>query len=60
MEESEIIAAMRLLWERTKMIIEPSSAVVLAAVLKNSHIFKGQRLGLILSGGNVDLGALPF
>ncbi len=59
-EESEIIAAMRLLWERTKMIIEPSSAVVLAAVLKNSHIFKGQRLGLILSGGNVDLGALPF
>lgn len=59
-EESEIVAAMRLMWERTKMIIEPSSAVVMAAVLKNPNTFKGQKLGLILSGGNVDLSALPF
>lgn len=59
-EESEIIEAMRLLWERTKMVIEPSSAVVLAAVLKNPKEFQAKKIGLILSGGNVDLAALPF
>ena len=59
-EESEIIASMRLIWERTKMLVEPSSAVVLAAVLKYPAVFSGQKVGLILSGGNVDLGQLPF
>jgi threonine dehydratase len=59
-DESEIIASMRLLWERTKMVIEPSSAVVLAAVLKYPAEFSGKKIGLILSGGNVDLSQLPF
>jgi threonine dehydratase len=59
-EESEIIAAMRLIWERMKIIVEPSSAITLAIVLKNKDFFKGKRIGLILSGGNVDLGKLPF
>lgn len=59
-EESEIVAAMRLLWERTKMVVEPSSAVVLAAVLKYPEEFSGKKIGLILSGGNVDLSQLPF
>ncbi len=59
-EESEIIEAMRLIWERMKIIVEPSSAITLAIVLKNKAFFKGKRIGLILSGGNVDLGKLPF
>lgn len=59
-EESEIIEAMRLIWERMKIIVEPSSAITLAIVLKNKDFFKGKRIGLILSGGNVDLGKLPF
>ena len=59
-DESEIIAAMRLLFERTKMVVEPSSAVVLAAILKNPMAFCGKKIGLILSGGNVDLSQLPF
>ncbi len=59
-EEIEIIEAMRLIWERMKIIVEPSSAITLAIVLKNKDYFKGKRIGLILSGGNVDLGKLPF
>lgn len=59
-EESEIVEAMRLIWERMKIIVEPSSAITLAIVLKNKDFFKGKRIGLILSGGNVDLGKLPF
>jgi len=59
-EEEEIIAAMRLIWERMKIIVEPSSAVTLAAVFKEKEFFKHSRIGLILSGGNVDLGKLPF
>ncbi len=59
-EESEIVASMRLLWERTKMVVEPSSAVVLAAVLRYPQEFRDKKIGLILSGGNVDLGQLPF
>jgi len=58
--EEEIVDAMKLFWSRTKIIIEPSSAVALAAVLKNSDIFAGKRVGLILSGGNVDLEKLPW
>ena len=58
--DQEIIDAMRLLWTRTKLIVEPSSAVTLAAVLRNSGIFRGKRTGLVLTGGNVDLENLPF
>lgn len=59
-EENEIIEAMRLILERMKIVVEPSSAITLAIVLKNKAYFKGKRIGLILSGGNVDLGKLPF
>jgi len=58
--EENIVAAMRMIWERMKIIIEPSSAVTLAAILENKVDVKGQRVGIILSGGNVDLGKLPF
>jgi threonine dehydratase len=56
--ETEIVEAMRLLLERMKIVVEPSGAVPLAAVLKESDLFHGKRVGLILSGGNVDLKAL--
>ena len=59
-EEREIIAAMRLIWERMKIIVEPSCAVPLAAVLKKKERFRGKKIGIILTGGNVDLGNLPF
>jgi len=51
---------MRLVWERMKLIIEPSSAVALAAILENKERFSNKRIGIILSGGNVDLANLPF
>ncbi|MFM7859607.1 MAG: pyridoxal-phosphate dependent enzyme, partial [Flammeovirgaceae bacterium] len=53
--DEEIIAAMRLIWERLKIIVETSCAVPFAAVLKEKEKFKGKRVGIILSGGNVDL-----
>jgi threonine dehydratase len=53
--DPEIIAAMRLIWERLKVIIEPSCAVPFAAVLKDQSKFQGTKVGIILSGGNVDL-----
>lgn len=59
-EEEEIIAAMRLIWERMKIIIEPSCAVPFAAVLKEPETFKNKKVGIIITGGNVDLGKLPF
>ncbi|MEO7013571.1 MAG: pyridoxal-phosphate dependent enzyme [Dokdonella sp.] len=59
-DDDETIAAMRLIWQRMKIIVEPSSAIVLAAVIKHRQRFAGQRIGLILSGGNVDLDALPW
>lgn len=59
-EEGEIIAAMRMVWERMKIIIEPSCAVPFAAVLLKPKKFKGKKVGIIISGGNVDLGKLPF
>jgi threonine dehydratase len=59
-EEAEIVAAMRLIWERMKIIAEPSSAVPFAALLREKQYFKGKKVGLILSGGNVDLDHLPF
>jgi threonine dehydratase len=60
--EDEIIAAMRLLWERAKLLVEPSSAVALAAVLTDEFraIAGVQRVGIVLSGGNVDLDHLPW
>lgn len=58
--EDTIIEAMRLVWERMKLIIEPSSAVPLAALLENKDLFRNKQIGIILSGGNVDLGKLPF
>ncbi len=58
--EPQIIQAMQLIWERMKIIVEPSSAVPLAAVLKQKERFAGQRIGLILTGGNVDINNLPF
>jgi len=59
-EEEEIVHSMRLIWERMKIVIEPSSAVAFAVILKEKELFKGSRTGVILSGGNVDLGNLPF
>lgn len=58
--EEEIITAMRLIWERMKIIIEPSSAVAFAALLKEKDKFNDKKVGIILSGGNVDLKNLPF
>ncbi len=58
--DKEIIEAMRLIWERMKIIVEPSSAVALAIILKNKELFKNKKVGVILSGGNVDLEKLPF
>jgi threonine dehydratase len=53
--DEEIIEALKLVWERMKIIIEPSCAVPLAALIKEKERFKGKRVGIILSGGNVDL-----
>jgi threonine dehydratase len=58
--EKGIVDAMRLIWERMKIIIEPSSAVPIAAIMEHPQYFKGKRVGIIISGGNVDLEGLPF
>ena len=58
--ESEIIEAMKMVWERMKIIAEPSSVITLGALLKNKEMFAGKEVGLILSGGNVDLNQLPW
>jgi threonine dehydratase len=58
--EDSIIKAMRLIWERMKIIIEPSSAVPLAAILENRDIFTNKKIGIIISGGNVDFDKLPW
>ncbi len=58
--ERGIIRAMRMVWERMKIIIEPSSAVPLAAILENKIDVANKKVGIILSGGNVDLEKLPF
>jgi len=58
--DDSIIRAMRLIWERMKIVVEPSGAVPLAAVLEHPGSFAGRRVGLILSGGNVDLDHLPW
>ncbi len=59
-DEGQIVEAMRLLWERMKLVVEPSGAVPLAAVLAHSQLFANKRVGIILSGGNVDLESLPW
>ncbi|HKM94728.1 MAG TPA: pyridoxal-phosphate dependent enzyme [Prolixibacteraceae bacterium] len=58
--EEAIIEAMRMVWERMKIIIEPSSAVPLAAILEKKVHVENLRVGIIISGGNVDLNQLPF
>lgn len=58
--EVEIVEAMKLIWKRMKIVVEPSSATTLAAILKHPKIFAGQRVGVILTGGNVDLDKLPW
>jgi threonine dehydratase len=58
--EASIVAAMKLVWERMKMIIEPSSAVPVAALLEKKIDVAGKKVGIIISGGNVDLDELPW
>ncbi len=58
--EQEIIDAMKLTWQRMKIVMEPSCAVPLATILKNKDRFKGKRVGVIITGGNVDLAKLPW
>lgn len=58
--EESIVSAMRMIWERMKIIIEPSSAVPIAAIMQNPDSFRNKRVGVIISGGNVDLDNLPW
>ncbi|SEH89215.1 beta-hydroxyaspartate dehydratase BhcB [Paracoccus alkenifer] len=58
--DAEIIEAMKLAWKHLRIVIEPSSAVPLAIILKNPAVFAGQRVGVIVTGGNVDLDRLPW
>lgn len=58
--EEEIVEAMKLTWKRLKIVMEPSSAVPLATILKNPEVFRGRRVGVIVTGGNVDLDKLPW
>jgi len=58
--DPQIIEAMRLVFERMKLVIEPSGAVPLAALLASKERFAGKKVGIVFSGGNVDLGKLPF
>src|SRR6185312_14728372 len=58
--DSETIAAMRMIFERMKLVAEPSSAIALAAILKHRDFFASRRVGVVLTGGNVDVDALPW
>ncbi len=58
--EEEIVDAMKLMWKRMKIVMEPSSAVPLATIIKNPGIFAAKRVGVIVTGGNVDLDKLPW
>jgi threonine dehydratase len=58
--EEEIVDAMQLIWKRMKIVVEPSSAVPLATILKTPELFAGKRIGVIITGGNVDLDKLPW
>ena len=59
-DDAATVQAMRLIWQVLKQVVEPSSAIALAAILAEPARFAGQRVGVVLSGGNVDLGALPW
>ena len=59
-DDDAVVEAMRLLWERLKLVVEPSGAIALAAVLRNRERFAGRRVGIVISGGNVDLDTLPW
>ncbi len=59
-DDDKIIEAMKLIWQRMKVIIEPSAAVPLAVVLENQDIFQNKKTGIILSGGNIDFDKIPF
>ena len=59
-DDEAIVAAMRQIWERMKIVVEPSAAVPFAAVASGAVDVAGQRVGIILSGGNVDLDQLPW
>ncbi len=58
--EDEIIEAMKITWQRMKLVMEPSCAVPFATILKNKDVFAGKRVGVIITGGNVDLAKLPW
>lgn len=58
--EESIVRAMKLIWERMKIIVEPSSAVPFAAILEEKYSFRNKKIGIIISGGNVDLDNLPW
>ncbi|WP_299868330.1 beta-hydroxyaspartate dehydratase BhcB [uncultured Hoeflea sp.] len=58
--EDEIIEAMKITWKRMKIVMEPSCAVPLATILRNPEVFRGKRIGVIITGGNVDLDHLPW
>ena len=58
--EQEIIDAMKLTWQRMKIIIEASCAVPLAVILKNPDVYRGKKVGVIITGGNVDMDKLPW
>ncbi|MET0231192.1 MAG: pyridoxal-phosphate dependent enzyme, partial [Rhodanobacteraceae bacterium] len=58
--DGETIAAMRMIFERMKLVAEPSSAIARAAILERRDFFAGKRVGVVLTGGNVDLDALPW
>lgn len=58
--DAEIVTAMKLIWKHLRVVMEPSSAVPLATVLKNPGAFRGKRVGIIITGGNVDLDKLPW
>ena len=58
--EAEIVDAMKLIWKHLRVVMEPSSAVPMATILKNPDAFKDKRVGIIITGGNVDLDRLPW
>ena len=58
--EEDIINSLRMIWERLKIIVEPSCSIALALIIKNKQLFKGGNVGLIMSGGNLDLDNLPW
>lgn len=59
-DDAAVVEAMKLIWTRMKIVVEPSAAITLAVVLHNPDLFAGKRTGLVLTGGNVDLANLPF